>query len=370
MCHQAPLACQIESIEKTTPKENKELRKIIKKQGKRVKPEAPHSYSPNVNRLMESLKSISPKKYADIQCKDDEIYVTQKNGRKRCVKITSKIAKMNMLNNLLSKRPINCDQVIGPKQSYNNCWFNCFFITFFVSDKARKFFRFFRMAMITGNFPTGEKIPQKLKKPFLLLNKYIDASIHPPDGANAFANVMDTNNIIRSIARAIGKKRKQYNIFKTRQPGNPLSYYLNLFYYINGPNLPMIVIRNKTNSQSKQFLEKNQASEPWDIIIFSRFALRGKIYKIDKKLKVLHKGVYYTYQLDSAILQDTKERHVSAYITCNKKEFAFDGESFSRMEAFKWKNRLNKNVMWRFAEKYETYFNFRNGHHTLFYYRV
>ena len=339
-------------------------------------PQDPHSYSPNVNRLMGSLKSISPAKYATNQlCEKDELFVMQKNGKKKCVKMTSKIAKTTMLNNLLSKKPLDCAEVIGPKQSLNNCWFNCFFMVFFISDKARKFFRFFRMSMITGIFPTGEKIPPRLKKPFLLLNKYIEASLHPysENDAMRLADVMDTNDIIRNIAKAIGKKsREEFGIVKTRKPGNPLGYYLRLFKYMDGPALPMIIVINKTNSDSKQYIEQKQAtlSNPCDIICLWRHAEDGKTFIIIENLKITHKGVTYTYKLDSAVLRDTKKRHTSAYITCNKKQFAFDGESFSRMQPFNWREKLNKNTKWRFSAQYKTYFNFRNGYHTLLYYRV
>ena len=368
---------KVEIIPNNTPKDIKELRNSIKKEGKIIIPKDPHSYSPNVNRLMDSLKSISPAKYATSQlCEKDELFVMQKNGKKKCVKIASKIAKTTMLNNLLSKKPINCAEVIGPKQSLNNCWFNCFFMVFFISDKARKFFRFFRMSMITGVFPTGEKIPSKLKKPFLLLNKYIEASLHPYSENNntmRLADVMDTNDIIRNIAKAIGNKsRIEFGIVKTRQAGNPLNYYLQLFKYINGPTLPMIIVKNETNNNSKQFINRhhNTISSPFDIICLWRHAEDGKTFKIVKKLEMLHQGVTYTYKLDAAVLRDTKKRHTSAYITCNKKQFAFDGESFSRMQPFNWREKINKNTQWRFSEQYETYFNFRNGYHTLFYYRV
>ena len=55
-------------------------------------------------------------------------------------------------------------------------------------------------------------------------------------------------------------------------------------------------------------------------------------------------GLYsFTYTLDSAVLRNISKIHFSAYITCNGKDYGFDGESFSRMQAFKWKSKLNLN---------------------------
>ena len=76
------------------------------------------------------------------------------------------------------------------------------------------------------------------------------------------------------------------------------------------------------------------------------------------------------YVLDAAVLRDTKKVHFSAYLTCNGNQYGFDGESHARMQPFKWKNKLNKNTQWRFAEEYNTFFNFKNGYQMLLYYRV
>ncbi len=40
------------------------------------------------------------------------------------------------------------------------------------------------------------------------------------------------------------------------------------------------------------------------------------------------------------------------------------------MTPFEWKKKLNKDIEWRFAKQYETYFNFQQGYYMLFYYRV
>ena len=85
--------------------------------------------------------------------------------------------------------------------------------------------------------------------------------------------------------------------------------------------------------------------------------------------KFIEPGKKYSYKLDAAVLRNTGKVHFSAYITINGVDYGFDGESYSRLEKFNWKSKLNKNTQWRFAEQYETYFNFNKGYQLLIYYR-
>jgi len=104
-----------------------------------------------------------------------------------------------------------------------------------------------------------------------------------------------------------------------------------------------------------------------------------EVYDIESKnfhkprqfiIKKYEAGVTYncTYTLDSAVLRNTEGYHFSAYITCNGDGFGFDGESFSRLEKFNWKSKLNKNIKWRFAKQFDTFFNFTDGYQLLIYY--
>jgi hypothetical protein len=93
-------------------------------------------------------------------------------------------------------------------------------------------------------------------------------------------------------------------------------------------------------------------------------------FKTPKKLEFKdNNGNKYSYKLDAAVLRNTSKIHFSAYITINGIDYGFDGESYSRLEKFNWKSKLNKNTQWRFAEQYETYFNFTKGYQILIYYR-
>jgi len=59
-------------------------------------------------------------------------------------------AQALFLDNLSKHNIINIDSLIVPKQSYYNCWFNTSIMMNYISDKGRKFNKYFRQYMITG----------------------------------------------------------------------------------------------------------------------------------------------------------------------------------------------------------------------------
>ena len=365
-------------LKDTTPKELKDLRKTVTRIGKKKNPKKPQSFSPNVNKVIDSLKSISPHLEIGLQeCPEDKIYVRTASGKEKCVGLKSKIAQTYLIDNLLSKKPIDCDKIIAPKQKLSNCWFNSFFMVYFISDKGRKFFRYLRLGMITGKLPNGTTVAPKLRMPLLILNKYIESALIGKNASHSLATLMDTNVVIRRVARALGKSNlKKYDIAKTKQAGNPISFYEGLIQYLKSNELETLTatVRNMPNKKvSNAAIVKILESRPLvEYFILDRFSeeYKNNSWTIPQKYKVEKNGVTYTYVLDSAVVRDTKKQHFSAYITCNGKSFAFDGESFARMTPFEWKKKLNKNTQWRFAEQYETYFNFQQAYFMLFYYRI
>ena len=365
-------------LKDTTPKELKDLRKTVTKIGKKKNPTKPQSFSPNVNKVIDSLKSISPHIEIGLrECPEDKIYVRTASGKEKCVGLKSKIAQTYMIDNLLSKKPIDCDKIIAPKQKLSNCWFNSFFMVYFISDKGRKFFRYLRLGMITGKLPNGTTVAPKLRMPLLILNKYIESALIGRKASHSLATLMDTNVVIRRVARALGKTNlRKYDIAKTKQAGNPLAFYEGLIKYLKSNELVTVnmTVRNMPNKKvSNAAIVKILESRPLvEYFILERFSedYNKNSWTIPKKYKVKKNGETYTYVLDSAVLRDTKKQHFSAYITCNGKSFAFDGESFARMTPFEWKKKMNKNIKWRFAEQYETYFNFQQAYFMLFYYRI
>ena len=373
----------------------------IKKKFEKLEP-----YSPSVNKAIMSLRELSPHQDIFNCLKNREIKVETRKGPK-CVGWKTKKAQETMLDNLLSKKKINASHIIAPKQSLSNCWFNTFFMTFFISDKGRKFNRALREMMITGNITKNiqqhdqdlgprrqsVKIAKELQWPFFLLNKYIEASLRGIDDPSRFAELMDTNTLIRQIYNAtkkiikkgrFGIHSKDYIVAKTQQASNPLEFYRAIANYLyNFPGENPIWNRDFYNKEMRTYIIPNllqggKHGEAPHILYISyhddymrtsgRYAPLSFNFTLFDKDKT--NSSLATYKLDSAILRDISERHFSAYLTINGKDYGFDGESFSRIEPFQWKNKLNTNTRWRFAEQNNIFFNFTKGYQILIYYRV
>ena len=84
--------------------------------------------------------------------------------------------------------------------------------------------------------------------------------------------------------------------------------------------------------------------------------------KSNKPVEFTLKGKHDTakYTLDSCILRDIDKHHFGSTLTCNKKQFGFDGISFGRLNPFSWKKLINVDKNWTFQGS-DTEWNFRNG---------
>ena len=301
---------------------------------------------------------------------------TSENGSALCVPWTSNEAKKVLLNNLKNSSEFDCSNIIGPLQLRSNCWFNTMLMTFFVSDKGRKFFRYFRQLMITGKLSNGKNIPNKeLRKGLFLLNMAIEALNNQPGVSKevALGTLVDTNTLINRIYKALpDSARKKYTgIKKSDEANNPYRYYSDLVTYLNSDS----VVIHKLNDVNdfKKLLEGKKSlglGKLPDIIIVSIHDEDAHL-PIKKPLTFNIKG--NKYSLDSAIVRDNSQNHFCSLLTCNGKEIGFDGFSFSRLEEFSWKSLINKNEGWTFegtTNDNTMFWNFTRGYHLLFYYRV
>tara|TARA_Y100000590_G_scaffold462461_1_gene626594 strand:- start:1265 stop:2251 length:987 start_codon:yes stop_codon:yes gene_type:complete len=310
------------------------------------------SYSPTINKELEEMKSHSPQKGMYHSISDKKVCISDNE----CVGWSTRKAKEAMLNNLTSKKPIDFKKVVAPKQLKSNCWFNVFFMVFFISDKGRSFFRHLREMMITGlKSVDKEPIDKGLKWPFFQLNRAADASLR----GDVFAKEMDTNKVIASISRKIK------TVAKVGKASNPLDFYKSMIEYLN--------------------------NEPFRIEHYYNDALLPPINpKLDHPHLIIHE---YTdmesgkrraplqidhasgskYRLENVVLRNTDKRHFACFLTCGKKEWAFDGYSYSRMSEFDWKKKINEDYIFEFNDytiSDKMKFNFKKGYQLLFYYRI
>ena len=330
-----------------------------------------HSYVPSINDQLVSLKSISRPTLN--HCNTVKAFKLMEPlniliSKNKCVKYDTVSAKKVLLDRLRANKHVIINKIIPPKQNDGNCWFNVMFVMFFVSDKGRKFFHFFRQLMIEGTDTFGKPIPEGLKDAFALLNYGVELAL----SGSKYALTVDTNYIIIQIYDNIPDEYKSKSLYKIPdedESGNPIEYYKAIMNYLNVNSITMLEDNiNKEWPQRVATKIKNMKKPP-HMIILNVFK-----YEITTQTLVKFKINNIKYVLDSAsVINDTSE-HFSCCLTCEGKEMAFDGLSFHRIVPLQWKKNLNKNIGWGFKgsedEGVPLIWNFQTCYHQLIYYRT
>ena len=296
---------------------------------------------------------------------------SRKNNTHKCVSADSKSGQKALLRNFASQKKIACNTLTMPAQRYANCWFNCMFAAFFVSDKGRKFMRAFRQTMIEGKLLDGTLIkPTKLRNALLLLNMAIEACYNTNTELDLAIN---TNNIISGVYKSLPTSYE--NIKNIKESGNPYYFYDDLITYLGGKstNSPkMITLKNDIDV--KNFFDGNMSwkSQP-DIIVVQITDLDINNRALSKKYKnkplQISNETGITYKLDSVVIRNINGNHFSACVRCNKKEFVYDGAVLSQLVSMNWSKLYNKNKLWNIQDSLSTW-NFMNGYFLAFYYRI
>ena len=304
-----------------------------------------------------------------------QVKIGVKNKNPICVDRNDPRAQKLLLKNLNSTSAIDCSKIITPLQVRANCWFNTMFVCFFISDKGRKFFKFFRQLMIQGKLANGSKItPPTLADSFFLFNAAIEACYNSSRSKKTqdLALAMDTNNIITRIYNAIPKQKRNYGILDVDSPNNPLNYYEDIMRFLNNDNINLVEIDYVGIKNIS--LNRGRFSDKIPDIYAVTMIDNKSEYINDKPLTIKLHGVNYV--LDSVIIRDTQMYHFCALITCGGNELGFDGASMSRLNKFEWKKNINKDINWTFEgsnfnedKKDPILWNFRQGYQILFYYR-
>jgi len=335
----------------------------------------PGSYSPTVNEELITMKSIPRKELSD--CNTDMAFKLKEPlqigipGTKKCYYYYTSEAKKFLLRNLAANKHIVATKIIPPIQSHSNCWFNAMFVTFFVSDKGRKFFHFLRQLMIDGKQQDGTVIPEKLRDGFALLNFGVEACLT----GNEFAYKLNTNSIIHLLYKAIPEtyKQKYPFIIDIDQPGNPLLYYMSIINYLNNSSIQMLTIRAANSKWKDKIIESvSKMSHLPHIIVLEIYDDEANEFNKKPVSFTVNNGKYH---IDSAVIRDVTKQHFCATITCEGKEMGYDGMSFHRLVDLDWKNKLNSNINWQFegTKDYDgtpLEWNFMKSYQLLMYYRV
>jgi len=365
--HKRTIRRELIKVSNTTPIN---IRKISNKINRELKN---GSYSPTINKQLVTLKSLDREDLMD--CNMEKAFELKEplqigvNGK--CYYYYTSESKRFLLHNLAANKHINPKTVVPPIQSHSNCWFNCMFVTFFVSDKGRKFFHFLRQLMIEGKQQDGTVIPNSLRDAFALLNFGVDACLT----GNEFAYKLNTNAIIHLLFKGIpdSYKQKYPYIVDIDEAGNPLLYYMSIIYYLNNSSIQLLFVRD-ANSKWKDMVTESviKMSHLPHIIVLEVYDENASEFN--------KKPVSFTvkdakYEIDSAVVRDTTKQHFCSVITCEGKEMGYDGASFHRLVPLKWKHRMNSNVDWEFegTKDYDgtmLKWNFMKSYQLLIYYRI
>jgi hypothetical protein len=349
--------------------------KILKISNKINKNLKKGSYSPTINEQLVTLKSIERSDLMDcnieraFNLKEPLQIGIPKTGK--CYYYYTPEATKFLLYNLSANKHINPKKIITPIQSQSNCWFNTMFVTFFVSDKGRKFFHFLRQLMIECKQQDGTVIPSRLRDAFALLNFGVDACLT----GNKFAYNLNTNSIIHIIYKSIPNsyKTKYPYIVDVDRPGNPLLYYSSIINYLHNSSIQLLFIRD-AKSDWKDIVTNSivKMSHLPHIIVLEVYDENASEFN---KKPILFSVKNSKYQIDSAVIRDISKQHFCCTITCEGKEMGYDGMSFHRLVSLPWKNNMNSNIDWEFegTKDYDgtpLKWNFTKSYQLLMYYRV
>jgi len=336
------------------------------------------SYAPTINQELVTLKSIPRKELLDcnmeaaFKLKEPlQIGVPGAVFGKKCYNYYTPEAQQFLLRNLAADKHINPKKIVPPIQLQSNCWFNTMFVTFFVSDKGRKFFHFLRQLMIEGKQQDGSVIPDKLRDAFALLNFGVDACLT----GNEYAYKLNTNSIIHQIYKSMPQSyiQKYPYIVDVDQAGNPLLYYISIINYLNNSSIQILFIRDANIDWKNKVVENvpKMGHLPHIIVLEVYDEVAGEFNKKPVSFTV-NEG---KYEIDSAVIRDVSKQHFCATLTCEGKEMGYDGMSFHRLVSLDWKHKMNSNINWQFegTKDYDgtpLEWNFMKSYQLLIYYRV
>ena len=300
-----------------------------------------------------------------------------------CANYRSALAQKFLLHNLTATtKSLDWKNIIAPKQVLSNCWFNTFFMTAFVSDKGRKFYKFFRYFMITGKDSLTGKSIYDVNNPdtalimniFANLNLCIEACLM---GDSVIVD-LDTNELIYGLYEAFKKIKPVKRVIHGRvisekrgfvdkgKSNNPLSFYRAFLSKIPFTNFiaPYEFYLSDYHAYPEQAEAGISQNKP-DLICIHRVNKDKVAVKNVEEIKVGD----LEYKLDSVISRNLKSHHFCACITVNGVELGFDGNSFSKLTPFKWRELINKSKVWGFEGVRERW-NFKKNYHIFYYYRV
>ena len=200
-----------------------------------------------------------------------------------------------------------------------------------------------------------------------------------------FSIFLETGHLVTYVKHTFEELKPTDFIVDINKANNPLMYYMSLMDYLNNYPVKLVSFRITNNGWSEDLLKfmkhsnagNKNTSKPHIIILEiydgenKSAGDSGKITNKVKKFSILGNK----YALDSCIIRDTSQQHFCCLLTCENKDYAYDGFSYKRLVKMNWKNKINENYEWAFEGSNNTdgsplKWNFVKGYQMLFYYRV
>lgn len=408
-------------IPSSTPADIAELSREVSKHIREKKPISPEkmtelikSFSPSIHARLEQLNSspikgtklpLETQRSQMLDCLDEDTLISKyringnnydytflydkqmphiyvDGGCYPAKNLKSQKLLLKSLNDSIKR--VNMTNLVTPKQYASNCWFNSFFVVFFIGDKGRKFSKSLRHMMITQRGPEEKTLIDNLKmrKTMFAFNLAIEASLT----GNPIAYKLNTNSFVVSLAESMPKEYKK-NMPKYTDAANPITFYEKLMIYfeevhnVKGISISRFKLTNKVQDLMFPSFFRNVVNTNSDLITIAIYDKGVDNHNKSKYQKKPEKISYDSkeYTLGAAVIRDTKRRHFCCVCDVNGKEYGFDGASFKRLNPFEWRKLLNKNKTWTFEgsnweggkeDGKSILWNFMNGYQILFYYRT
>ena len=309
-----------------------------------------------------------------------------------CKPYNSPEVKRYLLQQLKKNKHVNMKKLRLPNQTTNNCWFNVFFVTLFISDGGRKFFHFFRTLMINGELSQGDKIPVSIRNGFALFNYCIESCL---TGA-PFVENLNTNVIVHYLYESMKHFQdieENYGLPIHSSYGIPSRYLETMISYLSLSSIKTKMLMNA--SDTKEFLQpsisfpgysenitiEQKQIEKYHLIVGGKPVHMIVLCYNKKTLQSGNKYVFlninqYKYKLDSisCVARNSSGKHYCALITLNGIQYQYEGATDSHVKIKKcnWNKWLYSIYAedFKFAETSSTVFNLNDNYSYLYYYRI
>ena len=284
-----------------------------------------------------SKKTIRlPKTQVDkiANCSQGKVY---NDLTKKCVSRNTTEGITQELKNVDFPKKALCDNLFGPKQKHNNCWFNASIVALFLSDKGTRFTNPMRRYMIRGVNAEGKKIKNiKLRQSMKLLNERLEIMNR--------GKHTKTNDLVRLINEA-GFDDAGEGDFGS--PNIFINYMYNTYDFSKHSGYNVMYLMNPTETSFQEILKSQiqQMMEAGGV----DFNYTPNQYIIDlpgEDANIITKNKTFsllgeTYELDAAIIHSTSRNHWACAFTCNGEGYFHDGMGNPTVIKVNWKEMLN-----------------------------